>query len=397
MTNTFVTSEGVKTVTYQEKLESIQNSLKSIFNDNDLDFSSNSPWGQFTQIQAQLFIDMQTQLVEVYNIIKSIDNSNGVNLDYLGAGDNVYRKTGTYTQQEVEIMATTLVPLQGLDGNINNSAFTISNGNGVNFALVNSAFTQVGINTLLFQATEFGEIEALPNTLTNIVTVQLGITGANNPQPPLSVGTLEETDGAYKIRQRQSSAINASGYIKAIYARLFAIPNVTNALILENSTPVTDANGLISHSIKVIVEGGSDEEVAIAIDRTKPCGTGMNGDVIVPVIQPAGQVNNIKFERAETISIYIKFDIQNNTTNPIDLNFLKETYASNITFELNETANSGNLTCTLVDTLKQLGLNAFAFNLQISSNNINFTNILPTPDFKNKWGASATNINITLI
>lgn len=394
----FITENGFEAYTYQEMLQIVKEIYISSFGIDDIDFSSNTVAGQVVNNQTQFIIDLISQMQDIYNLVLSRETATGVNLDFLGSYYSIPRKQGTYSTQEIEIVSTSIVLLQGLDGNINTPAFQISTAEGVNFALSNSAFLQIGTNTLIFQALEQGPVNVLPNTLTNIVTVQNGISSVNNPQAQLTVGTLEETDGEYRVRQNRSLAINSIGFKESIEANLRnTVENVTNVIILENASDTTDSDGLTPHSIKVIVEGGSDADIATTIDRAKPPGTGTNGSVVVQVPQPSGRTTEIKFERGSSLPLYIIVDLKNNTTIAIDVNAFKTAYISNVFFELNQTAETGDLTCILVDTLKTLGLDAYVFNMQISENNQNFVNFLPTPQPSNKWSLVNANITINLI
>lgn len=394
----FITENGFEGYTYQEWLTIVQDVFKTGLNDAELDFNSNTAFGQIANIFTQLLLDQQTQLQDVYNIAFSRNNATGINLDLLGDLFRIPRKGGSYTQQEIIITTNTIVKLQGLDGVATNQPFTVSDGNGTNFVLVNSVFTINGANTLLFQAENFGVISPAINTLTNIVTIQSGVLSANNPQPALSVGAVEETDAEYRIRQIKSTKINSSGFIASITARLNAITNLTNSIVLENFTDTTDARGLVPHSIQVIVEGGSDIDVATAIYNTKPPGTNMNGAVQYTIQQPSGVDFIAKFDRAETLSLYLRCNLKNNSGASLDLTKIKDTFASKVSFELNEPAASGRLTGLLVDTLQELSIaNVYVSALQISQDNISFVDLLPTPLFKNKWALTATNITITII
>ena len=394
----FITANGFEGYTYQEYLTIVQDVFKTALGEQDLDFNSNTAFGQIANIFAQFFLDQQTQLQDVYNLSFSRNNATGINLDLLGDLFRIPRKGGSYTQQEIQITTNAIVKLQGLDGSSTNQAFTVGDGNGLNFALVNSTFTTNGVNTLLFQASDFGVINPAINTLTKIITIQSGVLSANNPQPALSIGALEETDASYKIRQIKSTKINSSGFVASITARLNAIENLTNSIVLENFTNTTDANGLVAHSIQVIVEGGSDEDVANAIYNTKPPGTNMNGAEQFIIKQPSGVDFIAKFDRATTLTLYLQCNLKNNSGTALDLTKIKQEFVKKVSFELNQPAASGRLTGLLVDTLEELGIaNVFVSSLRISQNNVNFVDLLETPLFKNKWGLTETNIVITLI
>ena len=372
-----------------------QNDFILASGNSSLDFSSNTPLGNFVNILAQQQYDQETYAQSIYNLILSINNSTGVNLDNLGVFFNVARKAGTYTLQYVNIVANDTVFLAGL--NETQAPFTVSDGNGNNFFLVSSITVNAGTTSLLFQAENIGAVQVTTNTLTTIITIINGIVSCNNPNPPVSVGSSYETDAQYRIRLIQSKSISAIGYLDSLLAKLLAITNLTSAIVLENYNNIIDANGIPPHSIWVITEGGSDTDIANAIYNTKSFGCGMKGSIVVNVARIDGQTAEIKFDRATLVNLYIQLNLKNNGSGMINITTVQQAFANAISFNINEPADSGTLTCTLVSVLSTLGINASVSNLQISSDNTTWVNYLNTPLVSNIWSVISTNITINLI
>lgn len=89
--------------------------------------------------------------------------------------------------------------------------------------------------------------------------------------------TVGQTDASYRL------AISQSGYgdskTRMLRAALLQVTGVTFVQIVENSTGLNLDNGLQSHSLAVIVEGGSDVDVATTIWNNTAAGVGLHGNV----------------------------------------------------------------------------------------------------------------------
>ncbi len=72
---------------------------------------------------------------------------------------------------------------------------------------------------------------------------------------------------------------------------------------------------MVSHSIYVCVNGGTDTDVAAALLENKSSGAAWNGDTTVDVIEPAsGQSYAVKFDRPDVIGILVKVTTTNGST-----------------------------------------------------------------------------------
>lgn len=391
-----IDANGLQRSTLPELITTWQNIFITASGNPNLNFSSNTPLGNLVNILAQFTYDQETEAQNLYNLAFSITNSTGVNLDNLGVFLNVPRKAGTYTLTNVNIVTSKTVSLIGLNNTLI-APFTVSDGNGNNFVLVNSSPLPVGTTSLLFQAQNIGAVQLSPNTLTTLISIIDGVTSCNNPNPPITIGTNEETDAQYRVRLIQSTAIKAVGYLDTLEARLLAIPNVASALVLENYTNVTDSNGIPGHSIWAIVEGGTSTDIANQIYYTKSFGCGMKGSTSVIITRSDGRTTTIYFDYANQVPLFIVFTLQNNGTSPIDTTAIKNTLINTLSYAINQAADAGVLTCTVVGILSNLGINASVSNMEISSDNINFFTYLSTPNVNDIWSVLFANITINVI
>ena len=92
-----------------------------------------------------------------------------------------------------------------------------------------------------------GPIEQLPNTIQTITTPVLGWDSVTNPFEA-DAGRLEETDEELRIRFRNSKFERATNIIESLYSALLGVEGVSEVIIYENDTNVTDGNGVPPHS-----------------------------------------------------------------------------------------------------------------------------------------------------
>ena len=126
----------------------------------------------------------------------------------------------------------------------------------------------------------------------------------------LGIPRLEgETDDEYRARYGRVTARNARGSTEAILAAVLEVEGVADALVRENATTeaVTEqGKNIDANSICIVVDGGVDADVAAAIARTKPAGTGTSGDTSVDVAHSGGWTIPIEFSRVNLVPIRVK-------------------------------------------------------------------------------------------
>ena len=95
---------------------------------------------------------------------------------------------------------------------------------------------------------------------------------------------------------------------------LYNVPNVTLATILYNDGNVTNAAGIPSHSWAVVVDGGSDADIASELIRYHAGGTGLFGNTSVNATDDQGYCRAVKFTRAEPLNITIRVKLAPNSS-----------------------------------------------------------------------------------
>lgn len=174
-------------------------------------------------------------------------------------------------------------------------------------------------------AQNIGPTEANSNTITQIIDTVEGLSGVNNPTPA-TPGTGIESDSALRVKRATAVGRPGNNQIDSMLGELFAVKGVRRVRIYENDTDDSSVStdnpyGLPAHSISPIVDGGTDDTVAMAIYIKKNPGvtlnqasTPVNVDVVSPIYP--SNIKNIKFSRPIYIDIVVIVNIKNDGTLP---------------------------------------------------------------------------------
>lgn len=160
-----------------------------------------------------------------------------------------------------------------------------------------------------------GPVSSEVNTITNILTPQLGFDSVTNPLPA-SGGRNVETDEELRSRFRETKFERAASTVDSIYSALIDLSTVEQVVVYENDTDTTDDKGIPAHSFMPIVLGGLSEEIAQAIWENKPMGIRSFGDTVIVIYDTQGFAHNIAFKRPEPVPIYITLNLTKEATYP---------------------------------------------------------------------------------
>lgn len=362
---------GLQTATAPELLSDLETAFKAIYGD-DILLDSSTPDGQWLNILVQKGVDIRGLLMQLYNSFNP-DNTQGSVLDQRCAINNVFRKAGTFTTVTINITTDRQVTLQGVDDNYNSpdaTGYTIQDNEGNRFVLVNTTTLSAGTTAVLFRAETLGNVIVLPNTITTPVTIVLGVISVNNPAVANEIGVDEETDAELKIRRRQSVSISSFGYLNGLQAALLQLDGVNDAKVYENYTSSTDANGTPAHSIWVVIDGGSTEEIADTIYGRKCPGTNMRGNITYTITTPAQTQFVAKWDNATSVPLYVKFNIKP-VTSGVTFNqaAIKEYIESNLSFGIGDYAETASITEIAQKAIDSVGGQGYALNVLISDDN----------------------------
>lgn len=396
-----ITENGLQVDDYETLLSDLQNNINSIYatDGNTINFDSETPDGEFTNIITQIGTDIRELYQEVYNSFDP-DKCSGVVQDSRYKLNYITRNGGTFTIQNIDVTANQTVTLQGLDGNyndVNAVSYTVSDNAGNLWYLIDTTTVQPGTVSLPFRSKNLGLVQPAIGTITTQVTTVLGITSVNNSVAPTTLGTEQETDTQFRTRRDRSTERRGQNNIDSMLSQILDLEGVSDATTWVNSGTETDSTGTPAGQVWVIVEGGANADIADTI-YTNSCGRGMRGSISVDVPAVSGQIFNVKFDRPTPVPLYLKFDFQLTVElSAVNLDGIKSTIIENLVYSLNEAAETSKPTCAAKDAILQNGGGGYALNMEISTDGTDWTDYIPSASLANKFVVDATRITVNVI
>lgn len=168
-----------------------------------------------------------------------------------------------------------------------------------------------------FISEQVGQIPCEVDTLNKIISQQIGWETINNNSNPI-IGLPQESDNSYRVRI-EASRFKGISLMRAIKSKLANIPNVLSSFARDNGEKepiVYDSVTIDGNSIVVVVDGGSDNDVANAIYQAKTGGAGYTAipsqSTVVTVTDGAYGVNYpITFNRPSRQSFDVNITVKN--------------------------------------------------------------------------------------
>lgn len=277
-----------------------------------------------------------SQWTLVSPVALSPSQSTGISVTPLVVSDNTLytityssvstTNTVSYTSGIGATQASILSGINSLIASSHPTLTSVVDGNTVRitrvdeFAVVNfTVSANLGITKVQklgeVQSVTVGKVEAEANTLTVILTPQLGWDSVTNPIAA-SPGRNLETDEELRLRFRETKFERASNILEALYSALINLEGVEEVRIYENDTDVVDGFGVPAHGFMPIVVGGVSSEIAQTIWENKPMGIRSYGDTVVVIFDTQGFAHNIGFDRPDPVQIYITMTLTTNSEFP---------------------------------------------------------------------------------
>lgn len=391
-------ADGLTVETLNDIIADITAGLQGIYGAN-INVDPNSPDGQLINIFAQACADLRELALQV-NAGFDPDQAVGAILDSRVSINNISRNGGTYTIVPITVVTASTVNLAGLDSQFNNpqgTGYTIQDDAGNQYILIDSATLTAGTHVVDFRAQIIGAVTPTVNTITNPVTIILGVTSVNNPSNPLSVGEEEETDTQLRIRRQQSVANNNSSYLNGLLGTVLALTGVVSAQLYENATSGT-VSTMVPYSMWLIVDGGANTDIANAIYSKKSYGCAMNGSTTVNVTTASGATFAAAFDRPTAETLYIKFNVQPTVTSPsLNATLIAASMAANLTYAVGQFAETSSLTAAALAAINATGNGGVPTDVKISVDNSTWVDYLTTTGLNYQWAISAAHITPTIL
>ncbi len=301
-----VLSSGLTPKRLADIIEQVKTSLEG-----DLGASFNllpqTPEGQLVKRVSEQVADLWELGEQCYNSMYP-DTASGTALDNCRAITNNFRIPATASVANGVVFTGTpgatlpagrQVSVEGAPGSVFQTVedLVIGGGGTVTGALV---------------CTTEGPVIAPATKLSVIVTAVTGWASVSNPTAA-EVGTLAETDAAFRIRSAQEMSSAGTGTYSGLLQFVQKTPNVSRVFEFINDLDVVDANGLLPHSVQLIVVGGVDQDILNAILAAKGAGIQTNGTTSGTVVDSQDTPHTVKFSRLTQLPIYMAVSISANT------------------------------------------------------------------------------------
>ena len=257
----------------------------------DVYLGDDSQDGQWLGIVAQALYDTAALGAATYNSFSPI-TAQGVGLSRVVKINGLRRQSPSNSTVELVIVGSAFTQItNGIANDALNQQWALPST-----VVIPNSGTITVTATAIPDSTGNGAFQALPNTITSIFTPTNGWQTVNNPAAA-TVGTTAESDPTLRGRQSISTATPAQTVFDATIGAVGNVAGVSALAPYENDTDTTDSNGLPPHSISLVVEGGTDTDIAQTILDYKTPGTNTYGTTSVPLTDPKGVPITINFFR----------------------------------------------------------------------------------------------------
>jgi len=295
-----ISSTGISAPSYADVLAYLQSQYQAIYGA-DIYLDPDSQDGQFLGIVASAIDDANAVAIQIYQSY-SPASAQGAALSSNVKINGIARAVSSFST--VDLLIT------------GQAGVTITNGivqdtsSGAQWVLPSTiVIPPAGQITVTATCTQPGAISAPAGSATVIKTPTLGwqtVTNAADATP----GEPVEPDADLRYRQTVSTAIPSLTVLDGIVGAVASITGVDRLRAYENDTNATDANGIPSHSISLVVDGGDANSIANAIAIKKTPGAGTYGTTAVTVTDIYGRPITINFYRPTSQAITVAISLK---------------------------------------------------------------------------------------
>jgi uncharacterized phage protein gp47/JayE len=295
----YIDATGPHRPDYPTALAFLQDAYRAIYGA-DVYLEADSQDGQFLALMALMAKDCLDYAGSVYNNM-SPSTATGVGLSRVVKINGIRRQIPTFSTADLRIVGqvgTVITNGQAVD----------TFGNKWNLP-ASVTIPIAGEITVTATAADIGAVNAGANTINKINTPTLGWQTVNNVLAA-TPGAPVETDVALRARQKISTALPSQSVMDGIVGGVANVTGVTRIKGYENDTDTTDANGIPPHTISLVAEGGTAQDVADVIARRKTPGTGTYGSTSIVTYDSRGVPNTIRFYRPTVQQIKAQITIK---------------------------------------------------------------------------------------
>lgn len=297
----YVDDAGFFIADFEDFLEYNKEAMRSIYG-SDINLDADTQDGQLVAHFAQSQYDLALLCAEVFNNF-SPATARGDALSREVKINGIARQSSTHSSVDVVITGdagTTITNGQVRDTSKDSHVWNLP---------PEVVIPTSGSITVTATCDDAGDIRAGAGTVTRIATPTEGwIRVTNNSEA--APGRDTETDAELRVRQTYSTAQPSQTVLKGILGGVLDVDGVTRAIVYENDTSATDDNGIPSHSIAVVVEGGDAQAIGDVIKLRKTAGTGTYGTTSVTVKDSEEVPMIVNFFRPTVVHIKVKITLE---------------------------------------------------------------------------------------
>jgi len=144
-----------------------------------------------------------------------------------------------------------------------------------------------------------------------IVTAVTGVTSVS-AGTAAQTGIFAEVDSVYRLRAANELNAPGTGTFSGLLQAVQKVTNVSQVFEFSNDTDST-VNGLLPHSVLLVVVGGTDQDIYNMIFAAKAAGIGTNGSQTGKVVDSQGVSHAVSFSRLVDVPVYVDVTIVPNT------------------------------------------------------------------------------------
>ncbi|MGS0546694.1 baseplate J/gp47 family protein [Pseudomonas parakoreensis] len=211
---------------------------------------------------SEIFYALDETLQQAYNS-KDPNKAKGNDLDIICSLTGTKRSKGSPSSTQLVLTATPGTVI--LSGNRFESVTTGSRWSTDQTVTADA----LGSATVNATCTVVGPTQADEDTITRIVDVVAGLASATNPDPATPGADAQSNE---QLRVIRATAVGRPGnnQIDSMEGELFNVDGVRRVKVYENDTnsgsvSADNPYGLPAHSIAPVIDGGADDDVAMAI------------------------------------------------------------------------------------------------------------------------------------
>lgn len=219
---------------------------------------------------SEIFYALDETLQQAYNS-KDPNKAKGLDLDIVCSLTGTVRSSGSSSSVVLTLAGT---PGTAIPAGTRFESKTTGSRWATDQAVTLDSAGSVSVNAT---CTVVGPTQADEDTITRIVDVVAGLAGCTN-QDPATPGTDQQRDEQLRVTRAAAVGKPGNNQIDSLTGELFSVSGVRRVKVYENDTgsdavSVDNPHGLPKNSLAVVVDGGTDADVAMAIYLKKNPGT----------------------------------------------------------------------------------------------------------------------------